>query len=542
MHLYRGCACLNCRYLSSSPSKPTLIPTRCSDGCNSFRKRKVKCDGRRPICKACLTFSPEECQYADGALSEDQSLESEIESMENRLRRLQNPGELPMTFRDSMSLHSPYSTTSSTSSLRRGLKFRDAPPAIRRKWLHTFISHAPVFGFFLANSKLETQQPSPPLLSAAYLLGALLTRVQDTASYEQDLLATTLHETAQGLAGAHPDRLLQTIQAEVLVANYFFLYGRALEGKYHVTAAVSLVLGAGFHKIGSSQQQALPRLGLDAPLSLESVAKEIENIRALWMVLIMNHCWTSADGAASYIAYDHPESRIDAPWPVDIEYQPSQVLSLRGSDTIEKFLRGNPDDGISLLALHAKAAILFEQASFLHRQYRPNMSLKDATRFQSSFNNLDSLIRRFISKLPPIISSSRPIVLRRLMLINTLARVSLIQMHYTFSAHDMSSRSLILTTAESIVLALRNTVLDDFPSIDPIMATLWGATAKVFIEEIVASRDSSLQSGLHRQRSPHELMSAVELVISVMARFSPYSEMMADAHLVQVRQNYARAK
>ncbi|KAF9259248.1 hypothetical protein L218DRAFT_671210 [Marasmius fiardii PR-910] len=515
--MYRGSACLTCR------------------------KRKVKCDGRRPICEACSTFAPGGCRYADGELSKDQALELEIESMEDRLRQLQSAGGSPSSSsRGTMSLHSPYSTSSGSSGSPgpTRLIFRDAPSAIRRKWLHTFINYASVFGFFLDTSKFETHQPSVPLLHAAYLLGAFISRDRESASYEQDLLSVTLHEIAQGLAGTHSDRLIHTIQAQVLVANYFFVCGRALEGKYHVAAAISLVLGASFHKIGSSQQHLLPRLGVNAPPFSQSATEDIEKIRALWMVLIMNHCWTSADGASSNISYDRPESRIDAPWPLDIERQSQSLSSLSSGNTIQNFLKGNPDDGDSLFALHAKAAILFEQASFLHRQYRPNLSLRDATRFQSTFNNLDHLIRRFISSLPPV-TATRPPALRRLMLIHTLARVSSIQMHYIFAAQDASSHSLILTTAESIISSLRSIELDDFPFIDPIMATLWAATAKVFIEEIVASRAS--RSGSHRRRSPHELMSSVELIISFMTKFSPYSEMM-DTQLRRVRQSYARAR
>ncbi len=42
--------------------------------------------------------------------------------------------------------------------------------------------------------------------------------------------------------------------------------------------------------------------------------------------------------------------------------------------TVTAFLANQPDNGVSEAALHAKAAILFEQASRLAVQYRPSTS------------------------------------------------------------------------------------------------------------------------------------------------------------------------
>jgi hypothetical protein len=46
-----------------------------------------------------------------------------------------------------------------------------------------------------------------------------------------------------------------------------------------------------------------------------------------------------------------------------------------GMATVTAFLAGQPDNGTSMAALHAKAAILFEQAASLAGRYRPRMLL-----------------------------------------------------------------------------------------------------------------------------------------------------------------------
>jgi uroporphyrinogen-III synthase len=49
--------------------------------------------------------------------------------------------------------------------------------------------------------------------------------------------------------------------------------------------------------------------------------------------------------------------------------QGSRILPLHSSATVESFLSNFPDHGTSPIALHAKAAIVFEQASRLAARF-----------------------------------------------------------------------------------------------------------------------------------------------------------------------------
>ncbi|KAL1739209.1 hypothetical protein HDZ31DRAFT_69177 [Schizophyllum fasciatum] len=66
--------------------------------CYSCRRRKVKCDGARPICGHCLKLPSgrDDCQYPDDGPSQADMLEAQVAVLEDRLAKLQGPGE-PVT-------------------------------------------------------------------------------------------------------------------------------------------------------------------------------------------------------------------------------------------------------------------------------------------------------------------------------------------------------------------------------------------------------------------------------------------------------------
>ncbi|KIK54227.1 hypothetical protein GYMLUDRAFT_104615, partial [Collybiopsis luxurians FD-317 M1] len=106
------------------------------------------------------------------------------------------------------------------------------------------------------------------------------------------------------------------------LSQYLFTNVHQLrQAKYHLTKATSMVLGGGFHKIRSGDIHLFRdtgRAGVNSlPAPIDGV-EEGERLNALWQVVIMNACWSSTDDSLeSDISYDNPDSRIDAPWPVD---------------------------------------------------------------------------------------------------------------------------------------------------------------------------------------------------------------------------------
>ncbi|KAK7040796.1 hypothetical protein VNI00_009702 [Paramarasmius palmivorus] len=496
MQLGRGAACIRCRV------------------------RKTKCDGKRPICGPCQAAHSNQCGYTDEAPWTTHALEEQISVMENRIGDLQNEAS------PSITLHHPYAPQASADP-PPPLDIRALPQDLRRSLINALLSRAPNFHFFLEVSRFassESYAPSPALRSATYLMGAYLNLDINVAAQAKHLLKQALHDVTHGLSVDHPQRILHLVQGEVLLAQYFFLNGRLIEGKYRISTAISLVLGARFHKIRAAEHSPPPgRSGLRNLPPPTDALEELEQVNALWTVLILNHCWNAADGATPDISYDRPESRIDAPWPLDISHQSQFPTDLTSSHTIQEFLQNAPDNGRSLFALHAKAAILFEQASLLFRGYTPNMTLHDGSRFQASFVHLDNLIQSFVRTLPPLRGSQQgPITSRKLLLIHVLARVALIQLHSPLTGGETSSHALSLVTAEEVVACLREVKLHDFPFIDPFMGVLCVTTAKVFVEEISIIRTSGSNSSPWR-RAYKDLKAQVEAIMAVMAIFAPRS-------------------
>jgi hypothetical protein len=175
-------------------------------------------------------------------------------------------------------------------------------------------------GFFLDPQLFEavsrgaapSQVASPALLDTVYLWGAHLSRSDKLSVHETSFLSDALRSTAVSLANARCTKaILQTIQAEILLAQYFFRNARILEGKYHGSAAVSITLSSGLHKIRSADVRDSVR----TTAGLSPTVNEGEGINAFWAALTLNNCWFTADGSPRDVSY----SVVDTPWPLDIE-------------------------------------------------------------------------------------------------------------------------------------------------------------------------------------------------------------------------------
>ncbi|KAJ3769329.1 hypothetical protein FB446DRAFT_847790 [Lentinula raphanica] len=499
--------------------------------CINCRQRKIVSSIYRDSLPSFIPLLPYPSDAMENVLaSVDQLLREEIAILETRLQQLEHPSDPS----PSLTLQPAGSSSGSRSHAPLNISLN-----MRQALFHSFLPYSFEFGFFLDHSRFAASivssssqdQPFPSILSACQLFGAYLSPVNELSALQPAFLTQALYDTSTGLSRdpVHLARsILHSVQAEVLLAQYLFINGRALEGKYRISNAVSMVLGAGFHKIRATDAYAFHgRAGthlISPPMSPE---EEGERINALWQVVILNACWTAADGSPSNIAYEVPESRIDAPWPLDSgSYsQTSFPESVQSSRTIQNFLSNYPDNGHSLLALHAKAAILFERASSLQRQYNPNMNLADATRFQQTFNNLNNAINNIAPILPSVTGPnlSRETI-RRLLVVHTLCRVASILLHGTFEDQDRASNTQILTAAESVVMLLHSVNLRDFPFIDPIMGHLWSITTNVFIKEIKIN----ITTRVPRRLPLKDMMDSVEFIVATMQIFAPNSSFIVE--------------
>jgi len=256
--------------------------------------------------------------------------------------------------------------------------------------------YAADFGFFLnmprfRASMLQTlapghpSRPAPCLIFVIYLWSIRISPNEEAKRMEDVYMRRATQEAATALSSSHPQRVLHSIQAEVLLSTYFFSLGRFLEGKYHVANAVSTALSAGFHKLRSANtgpSNAHPaNPALPAP---RDATEEGERIIAAWTVFNLDKAWAIAlDSNPNFIHSEQPSTtNIDTPWPLEMEdyeqvftvdfstsnLEPTDFPQgrfprhLRGLNTAHSFLTGeaNSDPVTSSRALEAKAVVLWD--------------------------------------------------------------------------------------------------------------------------------------------------------------------------------------
>ncbi|KAF7298767.1 Fungal-trans domain-containing protein [Mycena indigotica] len=539
----------------------------------------------------------QDCEYVEEGPTKTEQLEEQIAVLEARIEELEKPREL----RASGTFQSPVvggRRAASLPALSRGgsprlvystLSYSEIPspttmPTVSggiplpelESLVHNFLQHCTLFGFFLhirnfAEAALGRSgpRPLPALLHAVHLWAIHLSGNEElVANYEAQYLSRTLRSAVGALSTAS-NNILHAIQAEVLISQYFFRTTRFLEGKYHLSAAVSLVLSSGLHRLRSAEVAAGNRGFLSAAPQTRSPTvdplDDMERVAAFWTVLTMNNCWTTADGSPSNLAYTSSgsDARIDTPWPVDpvkaikvsmppslIYLQNSGVVELELSfGTVNAFLANVPDTATSIPALHSKSAILFERASRLVDTYRPDLNPSQLAEFYDSFNSLEALIHGFLSKLPEPNSTTTMHTAREVFLIHSLSRVALIQLHNPFvdvAGNSHIARRQALDAARGIVAILTLILPNDFVFVDPITGvsfptsaplvqlftslsfqTLFMATAQVFIGELDRYRRSQAVGQVwDGDMDEQHLMDAVEIVLATMNIFAPTCRLM----------------
>lgn len=172
-------------------------------------------------------------------------------------------------------------------------------------------------------------RPLPALMTTIYLLGIFLSHTPSLTVHEKTFLERALTDVSGALSNHHPQKFLQTIQAEVLLASYFLAPGRFLEGKYHITATLSLGLSIGLNKIRSDRQTSPgPATILPAP---QDAIEEGERVDACWIVLIVDKCWAVALASEPSTACpsDLVGIQIDTPWPLEVQdYEHVRLTSI----------------------------------------------------------------------------------------------------------------------------------------------------------------------------------------------------------------------
>ncbi|KAL4250366.1 hypothetical protein ABKN59_005899 [Abortiporus biennis] len=534
---------------SSGPFSNSLAR---GQACLSCRRRKMRCDGAKPVCGQCSKAGrPEDCEYTMNiqGLTRSQMLEENIALLEARIHELENPvqsSSVKLQPVPNLSQRQPTSSHDREGTLTP--KAGSAAPNLNKdeiqRILDRFAPHVSHVGFFLHYPRFirrvqrsetltaQEQQLLDALVTTTYLLGCKFMKDPNFQGKEQDVLSGSLQKVSDSLfittsSAPRNHETLYIIQAEVLLANYFFYMGRFLEGKYHCSAAVSLTLSCGLNLIrsplsrnatsstlisGVGQANALPQP--------TDPTEEGERINAFWTVYGLDKYWAVATESPSAINEDGPSAtRIDTPWPLSIETYEQSQLPQWSSGTVSIFLQGtalSDDHGLSALEIHSKASALFYRTFWLISQHGQGSGGGDDGKFMNACHELETNIQNFINSLTLIEDSAGWITDN--LVSSLLIRVALIQLYYAyqppFSSDGAKNQVRVADTALRMALSLR---AYQFPRFNPILPVLLRLIGKVYVTEVVKLKDLGTPKS-----DPHltALVESLGRIIVIMRSFS----------------------
>lgn len=536
----------------------TLIPEiqklRKGEACMYCRRRKMKCDGARPICGQCMRGDrAEDCEYAaNSSYSRTQGLEDTIARMEARIRELENPDNgqgaklvlrnpyFANEFQQLPSSDLPISShvaqnVQQAASSNLWWTLDEPPMHMRENFIDRFLQSAVEVGFFLNTNRFRQsslrdlphghhERPHPVLLSAAYLWGIHLTGEPYT-QHEDAILTRALSQLTGSLSSTHPQRIMHTIQAKVLLIHYLYANGRLLEGKYHTSSVVGLALAARLNKVRSSEVTDAKPL----PAPVDSV-EEGERIRACWTIFSLDKCWA--------VAFDSPPNthcpaemagqQLDTPWPLEMAGYEQGLFSEYGTSnrtsyTLQNFLNEVPasDSGDSALGFLAKGAILWELSTKIFHQFRAASGQTLATHIDT-FNRLDRLIDQVIASIEIASLGRKEYILPR-----CIASAAAIRLHSGLANTNALSRGKCMIAAEAIVLSLNSIPDLDSAYANPIIASAWTAASQVISSEVTLWRSVVDTVGTHEvERAERDLKRIFNAGLNVMTVLAERSQLI----------------
>ncbi|KDQ55715.1 hypothetical protein JAAARDRAFT_691687 [Jaapia argillacea MUCL 33604] len=505
--------------------------------CLRCRKRKMRCDGVKPACHQCVRAKKADaCEYDDGkGKTRTQILREHISRLEQRIRELEDPEYTS----PSVTLHDPHahqpSPTSSSSSAGSpsGISLAssyslDIPSSPQTSWLSSnsrfssptvksdsflsddlsppvelsrllleiFIPHRHQCGLEVDVERLRESltlplqdQPHPALMNAIFMWGCFFSRPGPISQNESLYLSRALDGISDALH--HPTKVIDIIQASCLLSLYFLSNGRLLEGTYHGSAAASLAVQWGLHRLSLDEAnivgwEPIVLFKLDQP---KDATQEGERILTFWQTFDLDRCWSVAlQRPISIQDEKNSPNSINLPWPQSIEeYASCQIDEPNGLHTIQSFIEGRGSThlgGFSVRAQRVKASALLETANRLSSNWDYLMATSPT--YQEDFQAVEQTILRFLSTLVPVhqLDGSIPDVKPTLLVAHTLAHAALIHLHYRFSQDDPTSLDKCLRAARACVAIIRHISENDYDFLDPIIGPCWMAAANSLGSEL----------------------------------------------------------
>ncbi|TDL21886.1 hypothetical protein BD410DRAFT_828850 [Rickenella mellea] len=484
------------------------------EACLPCRRRKTKCDGVRPICKACRPGN-RLCKYTSARPVSTQYLEDEISQLHFCIHELEEPARDAVILQDPYAAYSEAQTTSEfhsphvhqhstgdvldSDSLGRAISLH-MNHHVSSMLVAKFFEHGELLGFCLDKSRFIEQhhvQTSNPGFSHTALLSTIyiwaLRILNSSASFR--LLPLYIAEATRALTNARdssdPRTRVQTIQAEVLLAIFFYSNGRIVEGQIHSAGAVNMVLSSGLHctnpisaDSSSGSGNMVPTTTFLLPQPCDA-AEAAERTRLFWAVYSLDACWPVVTRSPSKLRDSgNPATTITIPWPASTDE--CQSMNLGGmhaiNNTFQEFYANRPSPqsvcGMSSSTLRAQTSVLLKHVTELGES-------ENADDTQRKIRDMARFISSFISNLPSVSAQSdvESVVLLTNLVTRSLAHAAEIQLHLVYRdlAFSPGSLTVCINSALAILSVMEDIIMEERDCIDPAIVVAWTVAAKLLV-------------------------------------------------------------
>ncbi|KAF7314554.1 Zn(2)-C6 fungal-type domain-containing protein [Mycena kentingensis (nom. inval.)] len=572
------------------PPKPRTPALRRGKACLNCRHLKIRCDGVQPACNNCVRVPKDDpCIYNTPRSSRRSSPNTDsacCSPLVDLAHLTASPSalqdfSLPGYFTPESYTCDIYSEAYSDSSCS---DFESQEPNTETValLLQHFLPQSEQLGFFLHIDRFRTAALTPPvilpglesfnhlfrptesLLFAVYLWGAHLAGTHDPLHTLKDHFLTRAIQSISTdicLLTRDTTHAVQTIQAHVLLANYFLANAQVMAARVQASAAATLATGYNLHRLGMSRADSDPEIvgfqgmgmmgtactGNDGPGHLrlsQDAIEEGEWIRAFWAVIglqtslrlveesVNNGSPASASPCmqTSTDIMQSLEREINTPWPMHMYAYEMQLgrESSREEPVVAKLLSSDNASSDSVAA-HAQAGVLFSLASRLA-----------TTCAGADKTQLASRIAQFLTALPTLSTDPEPNLAGAHALASAAALI--------LQRSDPDAEQTSIQAAQSLLHVLWLS----FPTspssscgsylLNPAASTLAALACAVFSDAMHASR---LRQFLFGPQTPAQDGAGLEVYLQegmhVLAACASTTagSLLAESQLAEVRRDYA---
>ncbi|KDQ21148.1 hypothetical protein BOTBODRAFT_168482 [Botryobasidium botryosum FD-172 SS1] len=511
---------------ASSPASSTaVVPRRLGKGksCLHCRNKKRKCDGKQPVCGPCEQANIPGCVYTGfRGRSMIKILQGRERALQEKIAAVLGQDVDSVDWADPNSIEIiaptpraeslpqfqfPSGSSSGGSvgsaspgpmilpievSLSKYYESDDFPPPPLADTLANAL-RSPKCRYALPELSDPRETNDPALRNALFLIGCHF-HGGDLVTLEPLFLKRAQKESYVSLAQVKG--FLDYLEASVLLASYFYLTGRGLEGYNQCASTMHFAIACGLHTI------APPSWGAESSHLLGGAPRTTmelgRRVRIWWMTFTLDRWGGRFSGGLPSSCPD--DDRISTIWPLWTEDYRSGNLSNATDHSVTSLYR--PETGVAIVgndapeSLRVKSTILLERASTLgERAAAAFIGTNLNNNVWHDFHTTDRALAMFIGSLPPLQPHDNADIASlavhpELVYAHVIANGAVIQLHNLLAkAGSSNSNDRCLEAAQAAMNVARIILLTD-AAMSVTFAVTWFSVSQILGREMTSLKNT----------------------------------------------------